>query len=165
MEKFIKERKVETGNHSISDSACSFLFPIPALTIRRTGGKIQTMVTRKETITFLQNRERKRQQMLDERFMRAREDCKKIVFYIAAEYVPAKIWQWGSLLNRRFFTEKSDIDIGIEGLSSPEQIFTILSRAEELTDFPLDIIELEKVEPEFSELIKRKGKCVYEHGG
>ena len=133
------------------------------MTITLPGGKINYMVTRKETIAFLKDRERKRQRMLDERFERAWEDCEKIVAYIAAEHTPKRIWQWGSLLNRKFFTEKSDIDIGIEGLSSPEKIFSILARTEELTDLPLDIIELEKVEPEFSDMIKRKGKCVYEY--
>lgn len=120
------------------------------------------MVTRKETIDFLKNRERKRQCLLDERFERAQRDCEKIVAYIAAEHVPKRIWQWGSLLDRKLFNEKSDIDVGIEGLSSPVEIFSILARAEKLTDFPLDIIELEKVEPEFSDMIKQKGKCVYE---
>jgi predicted nucleotidyltransferase len=135
-----------------------------ALTIRQSGGMIQRMVTRKETIEFLTNRERKRQRMLDERFERACKDCAKIVSYIIAEHSPKRIWQWGSLLKRKFFTEKSDIDIGVEGLPAPSEIFDILAHAEEITDFPLDIIEMEKIEPEFSELIKRKGRCIYERG-
>ena len=139
--------------------------PFPKLlTIIRPGGMIQRMVSRKETIEFLTNRERRRQRMLDERFERAKKDCEKIVSDIIAEYAPHRIWQWGSLLNRKFFTEKSDIDIAVEGLPTPSEIFDILAHAEEITDFPLDIIELEKIEPEFSELIKRKGKCIYERG-
>lgn len=122
------------------------------------------MVSRKETVEFLKNRERRREHMLDERFERAREDCAKIVSYIIAEHSPKRIWQWGSLLNRKFFTEKSDIDIAVEGLPTPSEIFDILAHAEEITDFPLDIIELEKIEPEFSELIQRKGRCIYERG-
>jgi len=40
-------------------------------------------------------------------------------------------------------------------------LFEIVARAEELTDFPLDIVEMEKIAPEFRDLIKRKGRLVY----
>jgi len=40
-------------------------------------------------------------------------------------------------------------------------LFEIVARAEEISDFPVDIIELEKVAPEYRELIKQKGKLVY----
>jgi hypothetical protein len=32
----------------------------------------------------------------------------------------------------------------------------------EMTKFPLDIVQLEKIEPEFAELILLKGKIIYE---
>ena len=89
------------------------------------------MVPHSETIDFLKRREGRRQSALDEMFQKAVNDCEKIINYIVTTYKPSRLWQWGSLLDRKRFTEKSDIDIAIEGLSSPSDIFKILARAEE----------------------------------
>lgn len=114
-----------------------------------------------KTLDFLSRRERVRQERLDARFRAAWRDFDRIVSYIVAEHRPKGIWQWGSLLDRRKFSDISDLDIAIEGLGSASELFQIVARAEELTDFPLDIVELEKIAPEFRELIKRKGRLVY----
>ena len=114
-----------------------------------------------KTLDFLSRRERVRQERLDARFRAAWRDFDRIVSYIAAEHRPKGIWQWGSLLDRRKFSDISDLDIAIEGLGSASELFQIVARAEELTDFPLDIVELEKIAPEFRELVKRKGRLVY----
>jgi len=114
-----------------------------------------------KTLDFLSRRERVRQERLDARFRAAWSDFDRIVSYIVAEHRPKGIWQWGSLLDRRKFSDISDLDIAIEGLGSASELFQIVARAEELTDFPLDIVELEKIAPEFRELIKRKGRLVY----
>ncbi len=45
----------------------------------------------------------------------------------------------------RTFSEISDIDIALEGLSGPEEYFAILGDAMFMTSFPLDIIELEMI--------------------
>ena len=70
--------------------------------------------------------------------------------------------QWGSLLDLEQFDENSDIDIAIEGITEAERYFALLGDAMEMTRFPLDIIQLEKIEPEFAELILLKGKIIYE---
>ena len=114
-----------------------------------------------KTLDFLSRRERVRQERLDARFRAAWSDFDRIVSYIVAEHRPKGIWQWGSLLDRRKFSDISDLDIAIEGLGSASELFQIVARAEELTDFPLDIVELEKIAPEFRELVKRKGRLVY----
>jgi len=114
-----------------------------------------------KTLDFLSRRERVRQERLDARFRAAWKDFDRIVSYIVAEHHPKGIWQWGSLLDRRKFSDISDLDIAIEGLGSASELFQIVARAEELTDFPLDIVELEKIAPEFRELVKRKGRLVY----
>ncbi len=119
------------------------------------------MIDHRETIDFLKRRERSRQDALDTRFRDAWRDFQQIVAYIVDTHHPQRIWQWGSLLERKHFSEISDLDIAVEGLCSADEIFQIVARAEELTDFPVDIVELEKVEPEYRELIKRKGKLIY----
>ena len=70
------------------------------------------------------------------------------------EFAPARIWQWGSLLHRRHFSLRSDIDVGVEGLGRAERLFELHARAEALTAFPLHILELERIEPEYACLIR-----------
>ncbi|MDZ7318873.1 MAG: nucleotidyltransferase domain-containing protein [candidate division KSB1 bacterium] len=81
---------------------------------------------------------------------------------IIHKYRPAKIYQWGSLLNERLFSEHSDIDIALEGLDSVEDYFALLGDAGEMTSFPLDIVLLEKIHPLHAESIKKKGRLIYE---
>ena len=81
---------------------------------------------------------------------------------IVERYAPKAIYQWGSLLCRREFSEISDIDIGVEGIGSPDKLFALLGDAEALTDFPVHVVELERIEPEFRQLIVSQGRRVYE---
>ena len=111
---------------------------------------------------FLEKKERDRVQLLDERYNQARRDFQKIIDFIIERYHPKRIYQWGSLLNRENFTEISDIDIALEGITSAEQMFDIYGAIMNMSDFSIDLIQMEKIEPEFAELIKAKGKIVYE---
>ncbi len=119
------------------------------------------MTDHRETLDFLKQREQARQDTLDLRFREAWRDFERIVKYIISEHRPKRIWQWGSLLDRRKFTEISDLDIAVEGLESAQEVFEIAARAEDLTDLPLDIIEMEKIAPEYRQLIEKKGRLVY----
>ena len=94
----------------------------------------------------------KRQARLN-RFELSTGDFWSIVRMIIDKYSPKKIVQWGSLLFSEQFDENSDIDIAIEGISDATRYFALLGDAMELTRFPLDIVQLEKIEPEFAELI------------
>ena len=58
---------------------------------------------------FLARKEERRRRELDDRFARARSDFEKIVRHITAAYNPLRIYQWGSLIERRHFSEVSDI--------------------------------------------------------
>ena len=57
--------------------------------------------------------------------------------------------------------ERSDIDIALEGLSAAERLFQVYARAEELSTFPLDIVELERIESEYAHLIRTTGRLVH----
>ena len=81
---------------------------------------------------------------------------------IVRDYSPKRIYQWGSLLNKKNFREYSDIDIAVDGVDTPEEFFEMYGKAEKLTDFSLDLIDINKIEPTFAEIIKMKGKAVYE---
>jgi predicted nucleotidyltransferase len=111
---------------------------------------------------FLARKESRRQAELDRRFAQASSDFRNIVDAIVSRHRPLRIWQWGSLLDRRRFSEISDIDIALEGLPGPEAFFDVLGLATERTSFPVDIVEIEKVGCENAEYIRTRGKIVYE---
>ncbi len=111
---------------------------------------------------FLRNRELERSRSLDERFVQASSDFSRIVDMIIEKFNPGRIYQWGSLLDRERFSEISDIDIAVEGLSGPQEFFALLGDALPLTDFPLDIVEIEKVGDDNARYIREYGRIVYE---
>jgi predicted nucleotidyltransferase len=111
---------------------------------------------------FLAKKDERRRVLLDERFERARSDFDAIIGRILELHKPRRIYQWGSLLDRKKFTEISDIDLAVEGLNGPEDFFALLGDVMTLTDFPLDIVELEKVGPENARYIRENGRLVYE---
>ena len=112
--------------------------------------------------SFLDDRAKQQQNLLKKRFDRAQRDFNKIIQIIINKYDPLRIYQWGSLLHQENFSEISDIDIAVEGIASTEQFFSLLSETDELTNFPLDMIELEKIHPLHAESIRKKGRLVYE---
>jgi predicted nucleotidyltransferase len=98
------------------------------------------------------------------RWLQAKKDADVIIDMIKADYQPEAIYQWGSVLDRDQFSSISDIDIAVEGLKSAEKFFALLGKAETLTRLPLDIVEMEHVEPEYAYLIKTYGRCVWKRG-
>lgn len=111
---------------------------------------------------FLARKDERRRRELDERFARASSDFERIVRHIAAVYNPLRIYQWGSLLERAHFSGISDIDIAVEGLRGPEEYFAALGDAIRMTDFPVDLIEMEKIPAATAEHIRGTGRIVRE---
>jgi predicted nucleotidyltransferase len=93
---------------------------------------------------------------------RACADFDAIVGMIIREAHPRRIVQWGSLLRPERFRPYSDIDVALEGVTDPALFSLILRRAEQLTRFPVDIVQLERIEPEFRISIQATGRVVYE---
>ncbi len=92
----------------------------------------------------------------------ARCDVESIVSMLIQKYNPRRIYQWGSVLHKEEFGEMSDIDLAVEGIGQAERFFALYGEAMRLTNFSLDLVEMEKIEPEFAELIKLKGQIIYE---
>jgi predicted nucleotidyltransferase len=111
---------------------------------------------------FIASREERRQRTIRRRFERATRDFDRIVSHIIRKYRPTRLYQWGSLLHPERFSEISDIDIAVEGLTSPESYFSLLGEADEMTDLPVDIVELEKIHPLHAQSIREKGRLVHE---
>lgn len=111
---------------------------------------------------FLRRRQERRRTERARLHAEAERDAAAIVRRIAERFSPQRIVQWGSVLAPERFREYSDIDIAVEGVTDPETYFRMLEEAEELTRFPLDLVQLERIEPEYRELILQKGRVVYE---
>lgn len=112
--------------------------------------------------SFLKQKQQARQDHLSRLHARAVADASAIVRMIIQHYNPIRIYQWGSLLRPELFREYSDIDLAVEGVREPERFFRMFGDAERMTDFPLDLLDIEKIAPEFAEIIKMKGIVVYE---
>jgi predicted nucleotidyltransferase len=110
----------------------------------------------------LEARWRKQDQENIKRFSEARRDARSIIGMIRKKYHPSRIYQWGSLLDKRTFNARSDIDIAVEGITGAETFFRLFGDAQDMTALPLDIVQIEKIEPEFADIIRLKGKVVYE---
>jgi predicted nucleotidyltransferase len=101
-----------------------------------------------------------RNQLLAER---AASDVGAIVEMIVIKYAPHRIYQWGSLLRSGAFKPYSDIDIAVEGILDAERFFALLEDVQKMTVFPVDLVQLEKIAPEYADDIRRNGKVLYEY--
>lgn len=110
---------------------------------------------------FLRNKKKHRQLLIERRFQKAWNDFERITAMIWKIYKPRAIYQWGSLLNRDSFSGISDIDIALGGDMPAEAFFEMYGKAMEMTDLPLDIIELDKIHPLHAQSIREKGRVVY----
>ena len=111
---------------------------------------------------FLADKEWRRRARIDERYARATRDARAIVSEISARVNPRRIYQWGSLLDRRRFSEISDLDIAVEGLNGPAEFFQVLGIAMNGTALPVDVVELEKLPADVAERIRKRGALVHE---
>ena len=93
---------------------------------------------------------------------RAQADAGRLVGHIAQHYRPQRIIQWGSVLEPDRFGPRSDIDIAVEGDFDAETWFRLLGELWSMTTFPVDLVDLRRIEPEFADIIRMKGKVVYE---
>ncbi len=119
-------------------------------------------VSPRATAEFLRRKQRLKDEALDVRFAEMQRDAAAIVAGIAERFSPVRIYQWGSLLDRDRFREYSDIDIAVEGVVDAETYAQVEAMVWDMTDFPLDLVRLERVEPEYADIIRQKGVVVYE---
>lgn len=110
----------------------------------------------------LSERLRKKENVLQKRFEQAQKDFHSACTMITEKYRPRRIYQWGSLLNWKHFSEISDIDIGIEGNFNAETFFAMLKDIESITQFPVDLVDLNKINPLNAQTIRTKGKLIYD---
>lgn len=111
----------------------------------------------------LEERDQKNREENMRLWQQAAEDAGRLVQLLSVKYQPTRIWQWGSVLHPEQFRKGSDIDIAVEGIPNAETWFQLLGDVmESQTQFPVDVVQMEKIEPEYAEIIRLKGKVVYE---
>lgn len=110
---------------------------------------------------YRQRQERRRRE-LEQRLETARKDFDRIVDHIARTYRPKRIWQWGSLIDGHHFSERSDIDIALEGIDDPKTFFAILGDAMDMSGLPVDVVQIETIHPAYADSIRSRGRIVYE---
>ena len=110
----------------------------------------------------LRDRDQARAERYQALWARAESDSKAILEMIVREYQPTRLYQWGSLLRPERFRDYSDIDIAVEGITDAETFFHMLGAAQAMTDFELDLVQIETVAPEYAEDIREHGRIVHE---
>ena len=110
----------------------------------------------------LEERAQERAEELEAKRLEAARDSQAIARMIAREYEPRRIYQWGSVLRPGGFREYSDVDIAVEGVTDAGAFFKMLAAAGKMTSFPLDLVQMEKIEPEYAEEIRRYGEVIHE---
>jgi len=112
--------------------------------------------------SFQKQKQALRAEKLKMRYITAQNAFERIVQMLIENYKPKRIYQWGSLLDKAHFSEISDIDIAVEGIKDAGAYFQLLAEAGEITDLPLDIVEMESIHILHKEMIMSKGKLIYE---
>ena len=115
-----------------------------------------------ETIrAFVRRRRDSRRKFLAKRLETARRDRDAIITEIARLYHPRGIYTWGSLVDDRHFSEMSDIDIALEGITDPASLSAIRGTAERMTTISVDIVALEHVHAAYADFIRRHGRLLH----
>jgi len=111
---------------------------------------------------FFEAKAEHRRALLGSRLDKARSEAATIIEMIARDYRPLHIWQWGSLIKPERFSEISDIDIAVEGFNGGEAAWSeLLGKAEAMSEFPLDIVRLERIEGLHAASIRESGRIAY----
>lgn len=119
------------------------------------------MIQVKNARENIEKRFKEREIRSGELFEKATRDFSAITDSIISNYKSKRIYQWGSLLHPEKFNEHSDIDIAVDGITEAETFFRLLGDAMNVTKFRIDSIQMEKIEKEFADLIRLKGRVVY----
>lgn len=119
-------------------------------------------MTPQDVYRFVEQKLQRQKRRWLELHRQAAGDSERIIRFLVEKYRPKRIIQWGSLLKPEQFRDYSDIDLALEGIPDAETFFQLTAEIEKLTSFPLDVVQWEHLQPEFREVILRKGKVVYE---
>jgi predicted nucleotidyltransferase len=110
----------------------------------------------------IQQRALERRRHLNSLAELAMSDAERITAMLIERFNPLRIYQWGSLLTPSCFREWSDIDFAVEGLEDPLAGLRAADEASRMTDFSVDLVEMERIHLRNAESIRKQGKLIYE---
>ncbi len=110
----------------------------------------------------IREQERERASVRAERYARARADLERALEIIRAFPQVRRVLVWGSIRRPDRFTELSDIDICVEGVSAPEVWSAIERKLLDAVSLPLDLVRWETLMEPHRESICARGEVVYE---
>ena len=73
-----------------------------------------------------------------------------------------RVRTWGSILRPERFTESSDLDLAVEGVSSPEEWGRLERALLDTVTLPLDLVRWEELMEPHRESITERGTILYE---
>lgn len=105
---------------------------------------------------FIQ-REKEKKEKLIERFYRAWELVKKISEILHEKYQAKEVLIFGSLTERDYFNEWSDIDIAVSGIPDELYLKAVSEVLDMSEDFEVDIVDLKDCSESLRRIIIEKG--------
>jgi predicted nucleotidyltransferase len=99
------------------------------------------------------------------RYLKARSEFEAAVEAAKAFPTVQRIITWGSILRPERFTERSDIDICVQGIDDPREWSRLERALLDLVTLPLDLVRWEELMEPHRESILARGEVVYESNG
>ena len=104
-------------------------------------------------------REAEAQRQLQGRLNEAWRVAKQASELLKTDFQAAKVIVFGSLVHRDWFSNTSDIDLAVEGVSTWDYLAAV-AQLQDLSAFKVDLIRLETCPSEFRSFIKREGRMI-----
>lgn len=101
---------------------------------------------------------KKNEKALNKRYESAWDDIKKIAKMLKEKYGAEKVIVFGSLLNKKRFHKRSDIDLAVKGIDDElfyEAYGKIIGK---YTDFEVDLVDIEDCKESLLKVINKEGK-------
>lgn len=102
----------------------------------------------------------KRKAEIDTRFGRAWEVVSKGAAMLREQFGAHKVVVFGSILNRRYFHQHSDIDFAAWGISEEEYLEAVGAVLDLDADFCADLVRMEEARSSLRKVIEREGQEV-----
>jgi predicted nucleotidyltransferase len=96
------------------------------------------------------------------RYATAQEDLQRVIEVVRRYPEITRVRTWGSMLRPDRFTELSDVDVCVEGISSPQTWSRLERDLLDVVRLPLDLVRWETLMEPHRESIVARGKVVYE---
>lgn len=107
----------------------------------------------------MQLRDTEAQQQLQNRFHQAWNVAKQASDLLKQNFQAAKVFVFGSLVHQNWFSNTSDIDLAVAGLSAWDHLAAV-AQLQDLSAFKVDLIRLEACQPEFRSAIETEGQLI-----